>query len=200
MKKILGVLVASIFLLGGCAIKEEQQYPKQFRLQISLKKQNLRNIPLNSVLKVQRISGESTALSRAVLYTDGVTLMPFRYAKWSELPSTRLQEIFAESLEQSNIFQAVITSRSHALADFLLEGTLYHFEEEYLSDGQARVHVALRFYLVERKSSKIMASKLFEMRQIVKGKNTNATVSAFNAALTKISDSLNRWVNEQTQR
>jgi len=188
------VLVA-ILLFTGCSIKDIEIKPSNYRLEP--------NYPLHvkkskdeRVLRVQRVEGDSAVMTRSILYKKDGALKPYKYGRWSELPATRLQEIFVESIEKQKIFRATVSSRSYAMADLILESSLENFEEVY-KDDKSYVHVSVRFRLIERTGANIVGSKSLEATYVVEKKEASGVVLAFNSAVEKIVIDLIGWLNEQ---
>jgi len=188
------VLVA-ILLFTGCSLKDIEIKPSNYRLEP--------NYPLHvkkskddRVLRVQRVEGDSAVMTRSILYKKDGALKPYKYGRWSELPATRLQEIFVESIEKQKIFRATVSSRSYAMADLILESSLENFEEVY-KDNKSYVHVSVRFRLIERTGANIVGSKLLEATYVVEKKEASGVVLAFNSAVEKIVIDLIGWLNEQ---
>ena len=110
------IVLITLLLFTGCSIKDIEIKPSSYRLEP--------NYPLHvekskddRVLRVQRVEGDSAVMTRSILYKKDGALKPYKYGRWSELPSTRLQEIFIESIEKQKIFRATVSSRLYAMAD-----------------------------------------------------------------------------------
>ena len=189
------IVLVTILLFSGCSIKDVEVKPSNYRLEP--------NYPLHvekskddRVLRVQRVEGDSAVMTRSILYKQDGALKPYKYGRWSELPSTRLQEIFIESIEKQKIFRATVSSRSYAMADLILESNLENFEEVY-KDDRPYVHVSIRFRLIHRQGAEIIGSKLIEATFPVEKKEASGVVLAFNKTVEKIAVDLIGWLNEQ---
>ncbi len=189
------IVLVAILLFTGCSLKDIEIKPSNYRLEP--------NYPLHvkkskddRVLRVQRVEGDSSVMTRSILYKKDGALKPYKYGRWSELPATRLQEIFVESIEKQKIFRATVSSRSYAMADLILESSLENFEEVYKED-KSYVHVSVRFRLIERTGANIVGSKLLEATYVVEKKEASGVVLAFNSAVEKIVIDLIGWLNEQ---
>ena len=191
------IVLITLLLFTGCSIKDIEIKPSSYRLEP--------NYPLHvekskddRVLRVQRVEGDSAVMTRSILYKKDGALKPYKYGRWSELPSTRLQEIFIESIEKQKIFRATVSSRSYAMADLILESSLENFEEVY-KDDKSYVHVSIRFRLIERQGAEIIGSVLIDSLYPVEQKEASGVVLAFNKAVEKIVVDLIGWLNEQKQ-
>ncbi|HIP29474.1 MAG TPA: ABC transporter [Sulfurospirillum arcachonense] len=189
------IVLIALLLFTGCSIKDVEIKPSNYRLEP--------NYPLyvekskdDRVLRVQRVEGDSAVMTRSILYKKDGALKPYKYGRWSELPSTRLQEIFIESIEKQKIFRATVSSRSYAMADLILESNLENFEEVYDKD-KPYVQVKIRFRLIERQGAEIVGSVLIDSLYPVEQKEASGVVLAFNKAVEKVVIDLIGWLNEQ---
>jgi len=191
------IVLITLLLFTGCSIKDIEIKPSSYRLEP--------NYPLHvekskddRVLRVQRVEGDSAVMTRSILYKKDGALKPYKYGRWSELPSTRLQEIFIESIEKQKIFRATVSSRSYAMADLILESSLENFEEVYDKD-KPYAQVKIRFRLIERQGADIVGSVLIDSLYPVEQKEASGVVLAFNKAVEKTVVDLIGWLNEQKQ-
>jgi len=189
------IVLVAILLFTGCSIKDVEIKPSNYRLEPSYPL-HVDKSKDDRVLRVQRVEGDSVVMTRSILYKKDGALKPYKYGRWSELPATRLQEIFIESIEKQKIFRATVSSRSYAMADLILESSLENFEEVF-SDGKPYVHVTMRFRLMERIGAKILGSKRVEATYLVEKKEASGVVLAFNSAVEKIVIDLIGWLDEQ---
>jgi cholesterol transport system auxiliary component len=92
------IVVIAILLFSGCSIKDIEVRPSNYRLEPSspLHVEKTRD---DRVLRIQRVEGDNAVMTRSILYKKNGALKPYKYGRWSELPSTRLREIFIESIE-----------------------------------------------------------------------------------------------------
>ncbi len=187
------VLIAILFF-AGCSIKDIEKRPDNYRLEPKnilhvSKKQDER------VLRIQRVEGDSAVITRSILYKKDGALKPYKYGRWSELPATRLQEIFTEAIEIQKIFKATVNSRSYAMADLILESSLENFEELY-TDKKSSVHVKIRFRLIQRQGAKILDTILVDVTKPVEQKGASGVVLAYNSAVEEVVVRLSEWLND----
>jgi len=192
------MIVVAILFFTGCSMKDVEIRPSNYRLEPSYPS-NVEKIKYDKVLRVQRVEGDSAVATRSILYKKNGALKPYKYGRWSELPATRLQEIFIESIEKQKIFRATVSSRSYANADLILESSLENFEEIY-KDKKSYVQVKIRFRLIERQTADIISSILINSVYLVEKKEASGVVLAFNKATRKVIVDLTGWLNEQTKK
>ena len=154
------IVIVAILLFSGCSLKDIEVRASNYRLEPSFPL-HVDQVKDDRVLRVQRVEGDSAVMTRSILYKKDGALKPYKYGRWSELPSTRLQEIFIESIEKQKIFRATVSSRSYAMADLILESSLENFEEIY-RDDKSFVQVKIRFRLIERQGANIVGSILID--------------------------------------
>ena len=186
------IVLVAILLFGGCSIKNVDKRAQNYRLE----PQNTLHVKSKTddrVLRVQRVEGDSAVMTRSILYKKDGALKPYKYGRWSELPATRLQEIFTESIEYQKIFKATVNSRSYAMADVILESSLENFEELY-SKEDSRVHVKIRFRLIKRQGATILDTILIESIKPVEQKGASGVVIAYNSAVAEVVEKLSEWL------
>lgn len=190
MKYILSFL--GIILFVGCGFKEIEQKPQSYRL---------KNITVlkpfehsdSRILKIQKIEGDSSVMTRSILYEKEGALKPYKYSRWSEIPSTRLQQIIVEYLEDKKVFASTIPSLSFANSELLLESELQNFEQVF-QNTSSTIFVKLRFRLVEKENAKVVASTSISSTVKVKDKSTNSVIIAFNEATHNVIKELASWI------
>jgi len=189
------LVIIAVLLFAGCSMKDVEIKPANYRLEPNYHL-HVDKSKDDRVLRVQRVEGDSAVMTRSILYKKDGALKPYKYGRWSELPATRLQEIFIESIEKQKIFKATVSSRSYAMADLILESSLENFEEVF-KDDKSYVHVKIRFRLITRIGAKILGSKLVDSTYEVKQKEASGVVLAFNKVVEKVVADLTRWLNEE---
>lgn len=189
------IAIVAILFLVGCSTKNVENRPSNYRLEPNYPL-HVDKIKDDRVLRVQRVEGDSAVMTRSILYKKDGALKPYKYGRWSELPATRLQEIFIESIEKQKIFRATVSSRSYAMADLILESSLENFEEIY-KENKSFVQVKIRFRLIERQGADIVGSFLVDSVYPVEKKEASGVVLAFNKAVERVVLDLIGWLNEQ---
>ncbi len=192
--RYIAILVAMLFLTG-CSIRDTQIKPSNYRLEPSYPLQ-ISQTKDDRVLRVQRVEGDSAVITRSILYKKDGALRSYKLGRWSELPSTRLQEIFVESIEKQKIFRATVSSRSYAMADLILESSLENFEEIYEKDS-SYVKVKIRFRLIKRQGADMVDTFLVDSVYPVEKEEASGVVLAFDKAIEKVVVDLIGWLNEQ---
>lgn len=193
MKQYLLAFLA-LLLFSGCSFKEIEKTPQNFRLQ------NIFEQPLASstdlrVILIQNVRGDSVALSKAIIYNQKGALKAYKYSRWSELPSQRIQQLIIQSFNERKLFRAAVPALSLAKSELSLESELEQFEQVY-KDGNSFVQVKMNFRLIQKKDAKVLGIKSLHVRVPIKEENTLSTVKAFNQAISKLILELGDWVRK----
>jgi cholesterol transport system auxiliary component len=194
MNKIIYVALFLSVIFSGCSIKNIETKADDYRLEPTLSV-SLSDKKDERILRVQRVEGDKAVITRSILYKQNGALNPYKYGRWSELPSTRLQQIFVESLEVQKIFTATVAANSLADADLVLESTLQNFEE-VVEGEKSFVHVKLRFRLIQRKDAKILGSISLDSLTNVTQLGASGVVLALNESVGTIINDLSTWLKE----
>ncbi|MDD3323947.1 MAG: ABC-type transport auxiliary lipoprotein family protein [Sulfurospirillaceae bacterium] len=196
--RFFAIFTLSVFvlLLSGCAVKEPQIKPYNYTLDpvVSIKRYTQSN---NDVLKIGRIEGSNGLNTRSILYKKDGALQPYKYGIWSEMPSSRLQYLIAEALQDQHQFHSTVTSTSMAMSNLILEPILQEFEEVFSAENKSHVHVGIRFRLVDIKTGQVINSTKISSKKEVTNKNgAQGTVEAFNGATSEVIEALSLWLND----
>lgn len=194
MNKTIYVTLFLAVFFSACSIKNIEKKVNDYRLEptqslsLSAKKDK-------RILRVQHVQGDKIVMTHAIVYKQDGALKPYKYGRWSEFPSTRLQQILIESLEVQKIFAATVAANSLANADLVLESTLQNFEE-VIEGEKSFVHVKFRFRLIQRVDAKILGSVSLDSLTNVKQKGASGVVLAFNESVENIINNLSTWLKE----
>lgn len=189
--KNLSILLLGL-LLAGCSIKDVEKSPQSYRLEnLNQVGQELKTNP--NVLLVQKIEGDSVALTKTIFYKKEGALKPYKYSRWSEIPAIALQQLIVEDFEKRALFKATVPSLSLASSDLILESDLRSFEQVFDKE-KSFVHVKMRFRLIQRDGTKVVATKFLEKRVAVNGSETYDVIKAFNEASSTLINDLGTWI------
>ena len=199
MSKYFLMSLLCIAFFSGCSLSQTYERPVDYHLNPEIK-EFLVVKPNDTTLKIKPFSGGSLAESRAIFYSKEGALLPYKYARWSETPAKRLEQIFTESLSQQNIFKGVVDSNSYALGDIFLESRILHFEQVYKKKSSSSyVYIQLRVNLVKRDEALLLGSEIFDSKVLVSGLDTKENIEAFDKAVEKILKKISEWIHEQTK-
>ncbi len=189
------VLIFIVIFISGCSLKRVGQKPQNYKLEPTKYERYVSSRKDYRTLRVQRVEGDRIVHTRALLYKQNGALKVYKYARWSDYLTTRLQQILTEALEEQHIFKSVVSSKSFAVADLLLESSLENFEEVY-KGSDSYVYVKIRFRLVKRSDAKVIGSILIEHKVDVEEKNLRGVLDAYSKALDLTLKDLSEWLHE----
>jgi ABC-type uncharacterized transport system auxiliary subunit len=184
----------AMIVLSGCGFKEIEKTPQNFRLQNIFEQPVASSTDLRVIL-IQNVRGDSVALSKAIIYNQKGALKAYKYSRWSELPSQRIQQLIIQSFNDRKLFRAAVPALSLAKSELSLESELEQFEQVY-KDGNSFVQIQMNFRLIQKKDAKVLGIKSLHVEVPIKQKNTLATVNAFNQAISKLVLELGDWVRQ----
>ncbi|RLA05340.1 MAG: hypothetical protein DRQ59_16195 [Gammaproteobacteria bacterium] len=148
------------------------------------------------MLKISRPKSIAAIMSRNILYQEKEFVRnPYASSKWRDTPNKMLASLFLSCINKSSVFTSVLPSYSRGKADLLLESTLLDFYHHVNSDGSSEGRVRIRFYLIESKSRKVVATNEFDSKIDSKTLDVNGGVMAINDASKSVALSLTRWLS-----
>ena len=152
-------------------------------------------IKKTAILKLMPIRSNRSLASTEILYTDKqYNRNSYLYSRWNDTSTKLLQPFFHVSIEQSNLYKAVIPTTSVSKTDFILESTLLELNHQLNDDGTSDGIVRIRFHLIDNESRRLLTSNEFMAKVAVSDNNAKSAVSAINTAVTTIADALVLWL------
>lgn len=198
LPRVLGA-VALISLLGACSILPEAESP-DFYLLPATQQPARSNAAVNWSLRVSAPTA-SLALdsNRIAVVPQGNQLSSYQGARWSNRAPGLLRDRLLDAFTASGGIAALSSDETSLQADFDLTGELRAFQSEY-QNGKPVIHIRYDARLVRTLGQRIIASRTFEVRQPVDGKQVPDVVSAFGKAADQLSDQVVQWTLQQGQR
>ncbi|MDR3391424.1 MAG: ABC-type transport auxiliary lipoprotein family protein [Sulfuriferula sp.] len=117
----------------------------------------------------------------------------YRYARWSELPSTRFSELLFNRLATANVYATVVGPSSDVIADRRLSTELLSFYHDTTTNPGV-VHVAIRAELFDAQHHRLMARRVFEQTVPVTSYNAAGAAAAFNLATQTLLNDISTWI------
>jgi len=158
MNKIIIYILIALFF-GGCSIKDVGRPILKYAIfdgsHINA------NIKTDKILKISQFKAPSNLLGSKIWYKrDSLATNSYLYSSWNEDFSSIIEHDIANRLYKSGLFKSVFERNSKAKADLSLEGEIINAIQNVSKDG-ASVSFEIRLYLIDLKSSKLIASKDF---------------------------------------
>ncbi|TCV95736.1 cholesterol transport system auxiliary component [Luteibacter rhizovicinus] len=184
-------------LLSGCSIIPKAETPHIYTLPAS---PGGRPMAAQQVAWSLRVSTPNAprALdnSRISVVPETNTITVYGGARWSDTGPHLLRDRIADAFRDSGRVAALSTDENDLQADFELGGSLRAFQTEYTS-GKPEVVIRYDALLADTHRHRIVASRTFEARQPVNGKDVPQVVAAFGQAADAISAQIVAWTLEQ---
>jgi cholesterol transport system auxiliary component len=108
----------------------------------------------------------------------------FATSRWADTPARMVGPLLAQALEQTGVFLAVVQAPSVVPADLRLNTELIYLQHNFTT-RPSHVDLALRAQLIDVRSKRVIASKLFDETQNAPTDDAYGGVTAANSALQR---------------
>jgi len=130
--------------------------------------------------------------SRIAVMPDANTITVYAGARWADGVPSLFRDRLADAFRDSGRVAAISTDEANLAADYELGGSLAAFQTEY-AGGKPEVVVRYDATLAGTRRHQIVASRRFEVREPVDGKEVPQVVEAFGRAMNKLSGDVVGW-------
>jgi len=149
------------------------------------------------VLLVAQVRAEAGFDTHQIAYTDTPsTLSYYSQSEWADEPAKLLTPLIAEAIAKTDAYRAVLTQPTPVLADQRLDVELLRLQQNFLTQP-SRLQLSLRVSLSDAASNTLIASRLFELRELAPSDDAYGGVQAANRALTTLLSELTAWLLAQ---
>ena len=191
----LGILV--IFFTGCTNTKLPPN--KIYNLEISkdccknqFKKQKL-------TLKVLEPVANKHLNNTAIYYSDDkYRLQTYKLSRWSDFPTKMILEVITAKLDESNLYNNIITSYIYAASDYTLQSELLEFKQ-IINNKDSFVKLKIKFYLIQDDDRKNVISKIFNYTNRCDTIDAYGSVEAQNRSIEQLVKDLSIWLNKNTK-
>nr|WP_255494647.1 ABC-type transport auxiliary lipoprotein family protein [Luteibacter sp. Sphag1AF] len=184
-------------VLTACSILPKAESPSIYTLPASPGARPAGGNPVSWSLRVATPNASRTLDStRIAVVPEANTLSVYAGARWSDNVTHLLRDRLADAFRDSGRIAALSTDDSELQADFELGGTLRSFQTEYVA-GKPEVTIRFDATLADTRQHHILASRTFEVRQPVDGKEVPAVVAAFGQASDSLARQVVTWTFER---
>lgn len=128
----------------------------------------------------------------AVVPKDNV-ITSYQGARWSDRAPRLLRDRLLDAFRTNGRFAALSSDEAQLQSDLELAGDLRTFQTEYVQ-GAPVVVIRYEGQLVSGRSRKILATRRFDIRQPVAGKEVPQVVTAFGQATDQLAAQVIAWV------
>lgn len=109
----------------------------------------------------------------------------FAANQWADTPARMLEPLLAQVLEQTGSFRAVVKTPGVVPADVRLDTELIRLQHDF-STRPSRVQLTLRAQLIDMRSKRVLAVKLFDEAENAASDDAYGGVTAANRALQRV--------------
>lgn len=191
------VLVFVTLALSGC-ITTKVPSKSEYRINTNVvtPKSDAKNCKDVS-MKIAQAFSPSALMSNSMMYAQG-NFKQYKYSQalWAQTPNSIVSAKFLKLIRESKLFKSVQTSKSRSNNDLLLEINIEDFMQYFDEKSTlSYANISLSLTIIDMKSNKVMASKLFTSKVATKTLNAQGGVDALSSALNNILQDTNIWMN-----
>ena len=182
-----------VLLFSGCGFKQTTLDVNHYSIDYKSVKSSYVNSLKSIYIEVPTINNSFN--TNAILYTQKPYLFE-AYAKnrWIDLPSGMIHNYLVQSVENSNIFKAVLSKKSNIEFDYTLKSNvinLYHgFEED-----KSYAILKIKFDLVTDK--KLLKTFSYDKKLLCKTNTPYGFIIAINSAFDEVSADLSLQLSKE---
>lgn len=193
MSRIRSALPFALALLAGCSILPKAEQPSVYTLPAAPGGRPAAPQPVPWALRITSPNApRALDNSRIAVVPDSNVITVYASARWSDSAPHLFRDRLADAFRDSGRITALSTDDSNLAADLELGGNLAAFQTEYAS-GKPEVVVRYDATLSSTRKHQIVASRRFEVREPVEGKEVPRVVQAFGRAMDKVSADVTAW-------
>ena len=188
-------LIALTVLLGGCSVLPRVESPDIYLLPGTPAPADI-SAPTTTVsLRVDTPqAGRSLDSTRIAVIPEGNVITVYQGARWSDRAPRLLRDRLIDAFRASARYAAVSSDEASLQADLELAGDLRAFQTEYTA-GKPVVVIRYDAQLVQLHTQTILATRQFEIRQPVAGKDVPQVVVAFGQAADALAAQAVDWAS-----
>ena len=188
------VVIALGMLLGSCSILPRSEAPNVYLLPAtSVEVTTHQAVRSESLRIVTPDAARPLDSTRIAVLPEGNIITSYQGARWSDSAPRLLRDRLLDAFRTDGRFAALSSDDAQLQADLELTGDLRAFQSEYVHGGPV---VVIRYdaQLVQGRSQKIIATRRFDIRQPVVGKEVPQVVTAFGQATDQLAAQVVSWV------
>lgn len=192
MKSLLLILI--FLLMSGCGFQSPAI--TEYSLLTAPTKAVSPYQSIHKNIKIATPSAPSSLASKSIHYiTSAHESGNYLYSKWSDTPSTMIENSLFQSLQESHLFTTVSPSFSLAQSDYLLESNLLLFHHHINENGTSSGVIDISFRLIDLESKKVLSTKHFTLSNPAQSKDAKGGTLALHKSLEEINIQVVEWLN-----
>ena len=193
MSKFL-ISVFVLFFILGCSTKEAKPFDIYTLFDNTSTKQSLH---IDKILKISKIKSPKYTQSEKIWYKESsVKIDSYFYSKWNGSFNDIIEQNLLNIISKSELYKSVFVRHSKVRADLVLESEII---EAIQSAEEGRVSFAIRLYLIEQKSSKLVTSKEFAYVEQSETLDAKGAVMAYEKIIKKLNKDVVLWLSKSVK-
>lgn len=190
-----------VLALSACSVLPESETLTFFRLsapEISTPPAvTTQQSSLPAVLRIDTpYANRAVDSTRIIVVPEADRVSAYRGARWADAAPVLVRDRLIEAFRASRTFRSVTADSGSLGANLALSSELFQFNVVYLS-GAPVVRIVFDATLADADTSRILASRRFDIDQVVDGKDVPEVVRAFGQAVDTLAEQLLQWSREQ---
>lgn len=194
------MLVAATMLLAACSLLPEPKPVVQDKYLLEYVPAAIppgaADLPVMVITTPRAHGAYDTA--RIAYMQQQFGLRYYMRSRWADSPSRMLAPLLAEAVNATGQFQAVHGSPGMLSAGLRLDTELLRFHQDF-TEQPNRMHITLRAQLVDLADQRVIASRLFDIRETATSEDTYGGVQAANRATAQLLEQLARFCIESAR-
>ena len=190
------LVLAGLLGLGGC-LGGPAPTDQFYQLELSEPEHKFTTPPLNGTLQVRRPEANALTGERPLLFRQNnhsTQVHRHAYHRWVDSPTIMLQQEMTRYLRSSHVANQVVTPQIRVKVDYILSCQILKLER--LLDGSPRVIMELELGITSIQNNQALLLQTYREEQSANGDGINASVVAYNQALSKI---LSRFLTDSSK-
>ncbi|EKF1363174.1 membrane integrity-associated transporter subunit PqiC [Campylobacter coli] len=194
MKKFIPIAIL-VFIFNACSVPTSTLDKTQSFIlkndEIPLQADFIKS---DKILKIQNASLPLYLHSRSIVYIQKGVSGTYAHHFWADLPNNLYQSLLLSKFEQSQIFKALLSRGSSVRSDYILESRIDSFEQ-VVDENENYVSISISINFIDAKESKIIAHRLFSIKERVKKIDIFDVYQSFEKALNSLGNEIVLWIN-----
>ncbi|MDH4944963.1 ABC-type transport auxiliary lipoprotein family protein [Sulfurimonas sp. C5] len=193
------ILIVLVFILSGCSVTTPTV--TDYRIDPDVTISNKSTNSQKRSIKVMPIFVNTSLATNNMRYRIGeYKEYAFTQSAWSESPNRAIANKLVNILEASNLFHGVYGYKSSKKGDLVLEFSLNEFIQSFNElQNSSSVTLNISYNLIERKTRKLIASKIITKTMQTDSLDAQGGVKALNSILAQTLEETVDWLGENSQ-
>lgn len=184
-----------VFWLSGCvgAGPKHIDNAKRYTITTNAVKSS-QNTKSDKIIKVLEPITNRELDATAMLYSeDKFSLDGYALSQWSDTPASMLQKAMSDTLDNSDLYKGVVTSRIKTKSDHFLQSELRQFKQIF-ENGNSYGILEIKIFLIDAQKRELISSKRFHYKIKAPSNNARGAVISLNKASKNMLEDMRKWI------